>query len=66
MVSVLGTLCYVLEQEAFLSVPLSTQVYKWVHAVPANLMLGVWHPIQGVEIHGPPSCFMLRKSEMPA
>ncbi len=32
-----------------LTVPLSTQVYKWV---PANLLLGIipvmdWHPIQG-------------------
>ena len=42
-----------------LTVPLSTQVYKWV---PANLMLGGnpamdWHPIQGgVEILLVASC----------
>ena len=42
-----------------LTVPLSTQVYKWV---PANLMLGDnpamdWHPIQGgVEILLVASC----------
>ena len=39
-----------------LTMPLSTQVYKWV---PANLMLGVipWHPIQGgVEILLVTSC----------
>ena len=32
-----GTLCCVLGQDTTLTVPLSTQVYKWV---PANLMLG--------------------------
>ena len=32
-----GTLCCVLGQDTLLTVPLSTQVYKWV---PANLMLG--------------------------
>ena len=39
-----------------LTVPLSTQVYKWV---PANLMLGVtWHPIQvGEEILLVASCY---------
>ena len=43
-----------------LTVPLSTQVYKWV---PANLMLGGnpamdWHPIQGgVEILSVASCY---------
>ena len=30
--------CVLLGQDTLLSVPLSTQVYKWV---PANLMLGV-------------------------
>ena len=34
----LGTLCCVLEQNTLLSMPLSTQVHKWV---PANLMLRV-------------------------
>ena len=32
-----GTLCCVLGQDTTLTVPLSTQVYKWV---PGNLMLG--------------------------
>ena len=45
------------------TVPLSTQVYKWV---PANLMLGGnpamdWHPIQGgVEILLVASCYRKR------
>ena len=47
-----------------LTVPLSTQVYKWV---PANLMLGYypamdWHPIQGgVEIFLVASCYSNRR-----
>ena len=47
-----------------LTVPLSTQVYKWV---PANLMLGAgnpamdYHPIQGgVEILSVASCYRNR------
>ena len=50
-----------------LTVPLSTQLYKWV---PANLMLGGnpamdWHPIQGGSTNTP-SRFMPRKPELSA
>ena len=48
-----------------LTVPPSTQVYKWV---PANLMLGVtlrWTsiPSRGWGSRNTPSCFMLQKRE---
>ena len=42
-----------------LTVPLSTQVYKWV---PANLLLGVtlrWNSIPSRGSNNTPSCFML-------
>ena len=50
-----------------LTVPLSTQAYKWV---PANLMLGGnpamdWHPIQG-GVEKTPSRFMPWKLELSA
>ena len=51
-----------------LTVPLSTQVYKWV---PANLMLGCnpamdWHPIQGgVDILLVASCYRNRDKLRP-
>ena len=57
-----GTLCCVLGQEyTTLTVPLSTQVYKWV---PANLMLGVtlrWTSIPSRGSRNTPSGFILRK-----
>ena len=44
-----GTLCCVLERKETLTVPLSTQVYKWV---PANLMLGVTPPWTSIPSRG--------------
>ena len=47
-----------------LTVPLSTQVYKWV---PANLMLEVtlwWTSTPSRRSRNTPSCFMLQKLEM--
>ena len=45
-----------------LTVPLSTQVYKWV---PANLMLGVPNPAMDWS-RNTPSRFMLQKPEISA
>ena len=56
-----GTLCCVLGQDFTLTVPLSTQVCKWV---PTNKMLG--YSSDGLATHpgenrNTPSCFMLQK-----
>ena len=56
-----GTLCCALGQDTSLTVPLSTQVYKWA---PANLMLGVtlrWTSIPSRGSRNTPSRFMLLK-----
>ena len=59
-----GTLCWA--SHLTLTVPLSTQVYKWV---PANLMLGVtlrWTGVPSRGIRNTPSRFMPQKPKLSA